>query len=71
MIAEIITGTRTVIGYNNKRNTIMIVVIVVLENTTAPKLNNILQVIKRCELSIGIGQRAAYSSIAVQITAHK
>jgi hypothetical protein len=59
------------IGYNNKRNTIMIVVIMVLETTTAPQLNNILQYLERCEVSKGVRQRAADLSIAVQITAHK
>jgi hypothetical protein len=48
------------ISYNDKRNTIMIVMIIVLEATTAPQLNNILQLIQRCELAIGVGQRAAY-----------
>jgi hypothetical protein len=58
-------------SYNNKRNTIMIVVIMVLERTTAPQLNNILQSCKRCELAIGVGQRAAELNIVVQKTAHK
>ena len=49
----------------------MIVVITVLETTTAPQLNNILQYLERCEIAIGVGQRAADFSIAVQITAHK
>ena len=43
----------------------MIVVIMVLETTTAPQLNNILQSNQRCELAIGIGKRAADLSIAV------
>jgi hypothetical protein len=38
----------------------MVAVIMVLETTTAPQLNNILQMIQRCELAIGVGQRAAY-----------
>ena len=59
------------ISYNNKKNTIMIVVIMVLETTTAPQLNNILQANQRCELAIGVGQRAADFSIVVQIPAHK
>jgi hypothetical protein len=59
------------ISYNSKRKTIMIVVIMVLETTRAPQLNNILQNCKRCELAIGDGQRAADFSIAVQPPAHK
>ena len=49
----------------------MIVVIMVLETTTAPQLNNILQQIEICELAIGVGQRAADFSIAAQLPAHK
>ena len=49
----------------------MIVVIMVLETTTAPQLNNILQIIQLCEIAIGVGQRAADLRIAVQIPAHK
>ena len=49
----------------------MIVVITVLETTTAPQLNNILQYLERCEIAIGIGQRAADFSIAAQIPAQK
>jgi len=59
------------ISYNNKKNTIMLVVIMVLETTTAPQLNNILQRLERCELAIGVGQRAADFRIVVQIPAHK
>ena len=49
----------------------MIVVIMVLETTTAPQLNNILQLIEICELAIGVRQRAADLRIAVKIPAHK
>jgi hypothetical protein len=42
----------------------MIVVIMVLEKTTAPQLNNILQHLEQCEIAIGVGQRAADFSIA-------
>jgi len=49
----------------------MIVVITVLETTTAPQLNNILQILERCELAIGVGQRAADLRIVVQQPAHK
>ncbi len=49
----------------------MIVVITVLETTTAPQLNNILQSIQRCELAIGVGQRAADFRIVGQPPAHK
>jgi hypothetical protein len=52
------------ISYINKRNTIMIVVITVLETTTAPQLNSILQILERCELAIAVGQRAADFRIA-------
>jgi len=59
------------ISYNNKKKHKMIVVIMVLETTTAPQLNNILQFSQRCELAIGVGQRAADLRIVVQIPAHK
>ena len=49
----------------------MIVVIMVLETTTAPQLNNILQSSEHSEVAIGVGQRAADFSIGVQIPAHK
>ena len=49
----------------------MIVVIMVLETTTAPQLNNMLQSSERCEIAIGVGQRAADFRIAGQPTAHK
>ena len=49
----------------------IVVIIMVLETTTAPQLNNILQRLELCELAIGVGQRAADFSIAVQIPAHK
>jgi len=49
----------------------MIVVIMVLETTTAPQLNNILQSSERCEIAIGVGQRAADLRIVEQITAQK
>jgi hypothetical protein len=49
----------------------MIVVIMVLETTTAPQLNNILQLIQRCEVAIGVGQRAADLRIVIQPPAHK
>jgi hypothetical protein len=49
----------------------MIIVIMVLETTTAPQLNNILQRLERCELAKGVGQRAADLSIAVQPPTHK
>ncbi len=59
-------------SYNNNRNTIMIVVIIMVqETTTAPKLNNNLQSSERCELAIGVGQRAADLRIVVQYPAHK
>jgi hypothetical protein len=41
------------ISYKNKRNTILIV----MKNGTR---NNILQLIQRCKLAKGVGQRAAY-----------
>jgi hypothetical protein len=49
----------------------MIVVIMVLETTTAPQLNIILQSSKRCEVAVGVGQRAADLRIVFQIPAHK
>ena len=49
----------------------IVVIIMVLETTTAPQLNNILQNWKLCEIAIGVGQRAADFSIAVQFPAHK
>ena len=49
----------------------MIVVIMVLETTTAPQLNNILQSSERSEVAIGVGQRAADFSIAVNTPAHE
>jgi hypothetical protein len=49
----------------------MIVVIMVLETTTAPQLNKILQASQRCEVAIGVGQRAADYRIAVQPPAQK
>ena len=47
------------------------VVIMVLESTTAPQLNNILHSLELCEVAIGVGQRAADFRIARQIPAHK
>ena len=41
----------------------MIVMIMVLETTTAPQLNKILQASQRCEVAIGVGQRAADQGI--------
>ncbi len=49
----------------------MIVVIMVLETTTAPQPNNILQILERCELAIGVGQRAADFRTVPQFPAHK
>jgi len=49
----------------------MIVVIMVLETTTAPQLNKILKASQRCEVAIGVGQRAADFSIVVNTPAHK
>jgi hypothetical protein len=43
----------------------------VLETTTAPQLNYILQILERCEVAIGDGQRAADFRIVVQPPAHK
>jgi hypothetical protein len=37
----------------------MKVMIIVLETTIAPQQNNILQNSERCEIAIGVGQRAA------------
>ncbi len=59
------------ISYNNKSNTIMIVVIMLLEINTAPQLNNILQILERCEVAIGAGQRAADLRIVRKTPAHK
>ncbi len=63
IIGEISTRTRTLAK--------IIVAIMVLETTTAPQLNNILQSLERCELAIGVGQRAADFSIAEQIPERK
>ena len=74
MIIIIISGNNYKnknISYNNKRTTIMIMVIMVLETTTAPQLNNILQSCKHCEVAIGVGQRAADFSIFEQPPTHK
>jgi hypothetical protein len=49
----------------------IVVIIMVLETTTAPQLNNILQNLERCEVAIGVGQRTADSRIVVKRTAHK
>ena len=49
----------------------MIAVIMVLETTTAPQLNNILQYLELCKLAIGVGQRAADLRIGGQSPAHK
>ncbi len=49
----------------------MIVVIMVLETTSAPQLNNILQSSQRCEVAIGVGQRAAELIIVLQQPTHK
>jgi hypothetical protein len=70
IIAEIVYKNKN-ISSNNKRNTIMKVGIMVLQTTTTPQLNNILQSSERCEVAIGVGQRAAHSIIAEQIPAHK
>ncbi len=40
--------------------------IMVVETTAVPQLNNILQKLERCEVAIGVGQRAADFKIAVQ-----
>ena len=45
--------------------------IIVLETTTQPQLNNILQYLERCELAIGVGKRAADLTIVSKIPAHK
>ncbi len=58
-------------NYNNKRKTIKIMMIIALKKTTIPQLNNILQLIERCELAIGIGQRATDFRIVVQQPTHK
>jgi hypothetical protein len=57
-------------NYRNKKKT-MIMMVVVLNKTTAPQLNIILQPIERCELAIGVGQRARDFSIEVQIPMQK
>ena len=49
----------------------MMVVIMVLETTTAPQLNNILQLSQRCKVAIGLGKRAADLRIVAQLPAHK
>ena len=49
----------------------MIVLIIVLETTTASQLNDVLQFLERRELAIGVGQRAADLRIVEQIPAHK
>ena len=49
----------------------IVVIIMVLETTTAPQLNNILQILERCELAIGVGQRAADLRIVVKPPAHR
>ena len=49
----------------------IVMIIMVLETTTAPQLNNILHKSERCEGDIGVGQRAADLRIVEQITAHK
>ena len=59
-------------NYNNKNNnknkyvcctnstkTKMTMIIRVSKRTTAPQPNSILQFLERCELGIGVGQRAA------------
>ncbi len=33
----------------------IVVIIMVLETTTAPQLNNNLQLVQRCEIAIGVG----------------
>jgi hypothetical protein len=37
----------------------MIMLIRVLKGITTPQLSNILQITERCEVAIGVGQRAA------------
>jgi hypothetical protein len=49
----------------------MILVITVLETTTVSQLNKVLQILKRCEIAIGVGQRAADLRILELIPAHK
>jgi hypothetical protein len=44
----------------------MIVMKRVLETTIAPQLNNILQNSQRCEVAVGVGQRATDQKIVVQ-----
>ena len=48
----------------------IVVIIMVLETTTAPPLNN-LQSSERYEVAKGVGQRAADLRIAAQSPAHK
>jgi hypothetical protein len=45
----------------------MIVMIIVLDKTTDPQLNSILQCFERCEVAIGFGKRAAHYTVAVEI----
>ncbi len=52
------------------KNTIKIMIIIVVKRFTAPQLN-ILQLKELCELSIGIGQRAADFRIVLKKPAHK
>ena len=59
IIAEIITRIRTLATIIKGTQSVMIVVIMVLETTTAPQLNSILQSLERSEVAIGVGQRAA------------
>ncbi len=49
----------------------MIGAIMVLGTTTAPQLNNILQIFERCELAIGVRQRSADLRIGVDSPTHK
>ncbi len=49
----------------------IVVIIMVQETTTAPQLNNILQLVQRCEFAIGVRQSAADLRIAAQLPAHK
>ncbi len=51
--------------------TIKKVMVVVLKGITAPKLPNFLQIIERCKVAIGVGQRAADFMIVVKKPAHK
>ncbi len=48
----------------------MIVVVMVLETTTASHLNNILQSSERCKVAISVGQRAADLRSVVHIPTH-